>query len=366
MPNCPLSAVAIESRQVPRLSSARRGIFFGHGMSDRLPALFASFPLGRLFQTQVRVSVFYPAVALVFLIRFEWRLALVLTAIFFVSTLIHEFGHVLAARLTGGIADEILLWPLGGLAMVQPAPRLSAQLTTIFAGPLANLLVCLLTFPGFHAPERLWGVLNPFELPVGTWDAATWMPDLLLLTFSLNWLLLLLNLLPVFPLDGGQALQAVLAAQMPGEGVLRWSNTVNLVCGSLLFVTGLAWGWTWVLALGAILLILNLAIGSAHGMADGYDDSFLGYDFSQGYTSLEKSDGGSARPGWVEQWKERRRIERETREMQQRFELEQQLDVLLAKVHEGGLQSLTAAEKRLLRRASEELRDRAKKPSADE
>jgi hypothetical protein len=68
----------------------------------------------------------------------------------------------------------------------------------------------------------------------------------------------------------------------------------------------------------------------------------------------------------LEQWKHRRQAEREARNLQRRHELEQQLDVLLAKVHDGGLQSLSAAEKRLLRRASEELRDRAKRPSSDQ
>jgi Zn-dependent protease len=335
-------------------------------MSDRLSVLFVSFPLGRLFHTQVRVSVLFLAVGLILMFRLGWQLGLVLTAVFLVSTLIHEFGHVTAARLSGGMADEIQLWPLGGLALVQPAPQMSSQLFTVFAGPGANLLVCLLAFPGFYAPERLWGVLNPFELPIDKWSAENWLRDLLLLTFSVNWLLLLLNLLPIFPLDGGQALQIVLSSRMPGEMVHRLSSMITAGCGWVLFGVGLVWSWPWVLAVGAILLILNLALAVPQPGSEGYDDSFLGYDFSQGYTSLEKSQSGERRPSLLEQWKQKRRAEREGRELQRRQELEQQLDALLAKVHEGGLQSLTAAEKRLLRRASDELRDRAKRPSADE
>jgi stage IV sporulation protein FB len=335
-------------------------------MSDRFPALFASFPLGRLFRTQIRVSVLFVAVGLVLAVKFDWQIGLVLTGLFLFSTLCHEFGHVAMARATGGIADEILLWPLGGLAMVHPAPRLSSQVATILGGPAANLMLCVITFPAFHAPDRMWGVLNPFELPVGEWNAATWFPDVLLLTFAVNWVMLLLNVVPVYPLDGGQLLQAVLASRMPGELVYRWSNFVGNVCGGLLFILGLTFGWVWVLALGALLLLLNMALSMPGGGPEGYDENFLGYDFSQGYTSLERSQGGEKRPGWMEQWKQRRQAEREAQAAQRRQELEQQLDVLLAKVHEGGLQSLTAAEKRLLRRASEELRDRAKRPSPGE
>jgi hypothetical protein len=223
-----------------------------------------------------------------------------------------------------------------------------------------------MTFPGFHAPDTLWGVLNPFELPIDKWHSSNWLPDVLLLTFAVNWMMLLLNLLPVFPLDCGQLLQVLLAARMPGELVHRWSHLVGTACGWLLFGAGLAFGWLWVLALGALLLLLNMALSLPAGGPEGYDENFLGYDFSQGYTSLERSQGSERRPGWLEQWKQRRQAEREAVAQQRRQELEQQLDVLLAKVHEHGMHSLTASEKRLLRRASEELRDRAKRPSPGE
>src|SRR4051812_46365326 len=55
-----------------------------------------------------------------------WRVAEYLT--FFLIVLLHEFGHALACRSVGGTADRIMLWPLGGVAFVNPPPRPGAML----------------------------------------------------------------------------------------------------------------------------------------------------------------------------------------------------------------------------------------------
>src|SRR5437868_13589461 len=59
----------------------------------------------------------------------------------FIIVLLHEFGHAFACRSTGGRADRIVLWPLGGLAFVDPPLRASAVLWSIIAGPLVNLVL---------------------------------------------------------------------------------------------------------------------------------------------------------------------------------------------------------------------------------
>ena len=55
--------------------------------------------------------------------------------------LLHEFGHALACRQTGGHADTIVLGPLGGIAFVQPPPRPGAYLWSLAAGPLVNVIL---------------------------------------------------------------------------------------------------------------------------------------------------------------------------------------------------------------------------------
>src|SRR5271169_1105190 len=102
-----------------------------------------------------------------------WNVAEYL-ALFFIVTL-HEFGHALACRQVGGTANKIVLWPLGGIAYVDPPPRPAATLWSIAAGPLVNvaLMPVLLglgmlsrslewaeTMPNFHQLLRTVAFIN--------------------------------------------------------------------------------------------------------------------------------------------------------------------------------------------------------------
>src|ERR1022692_975200 len=57
----------------------------------------------------------------------------------FLIVLTHEFGHAMACRQVGGTANRIMLWPLGGVAYVDPPQRAGAMLWSIAAGPLVNV-----------------------------------------------------------------------------------------------------------------------------------------------------------------------------------------------------------------------------------
>src|ERR1039457_7215479 len=59
----------------------------------------------------------------------------------FLIVLIHEFGHALACRQVGGKANQIVLWPLGGVAYVNPPQRPGTTLWSIAAGPLVNVVL---------------------------------------------------------------------------------------------------------------------------------------------------------------------------------------------------------------------------------
>ena len=113
--------------------------------------------------------------------------------------LLHEFGHALACRQTGGRADKILLWPLGGIAFVSPPPRPGATLWSIAAGPLVNVLFV----PVFMG-------LGVLAAALGWADAAPNAVHLLRQVAFINLILLVFNLLPIYPLDGGQILQSLL------------------------------------------------------------------------------------------------------------------------------------------------------------
>jgi len=126
-----------------------------------------------------------------------WNLLLYLCL--FGIVLVHEFGHAFACRQVGGRANQIILWPFGGIAFVSPPQRPGPILWSIAAGPLVNVALIpvlggLLLLSGFLGWADAHASLSVF------------IQDL----FFLNLLLLGFHLLPICPLDGGQILQSLL------------------------------------------------------------------------------------------------------------------------------------------------------------
>lgn len=157
----------------------------------------------------------------------------------FATVTLHEFGHALACRQVGGSANQIVLWPLGGVAYVAPPQRPGATLWSIAAGPLVNvLLVPVLLGIGWAC--RAAGLLadNP--------DLVVFLRALIIMDVSL----LVFNLLPVYPLDGGQILRSLLWYPLGRARSLKVATIIGLIGGVAL--AGLAlWDfsvWTGVLA----------------------------------------------------------------------------------------------------------------------
>jgi stage IV sporulation protein FB len=334
-------------------------------MNHRDSPLYWSFPLGTWFATQVRVSVFFPLIIIVLCLRLEdVRLGLIYSGVLFVSVLLHEFGHVVAARASRGFGDEILIWPLGGLAFVQPGPTFGGRLMTSAAGPLVNLALCAGTLPAVLKSDYIADAFNPLvAVPVAF--ASQPLHDLCLVIFAINWVLLLVNLIPVYPLDGGQMLKTVLQERLPGPTVIEVYVRVGFICGFVAMLFGMGLDKSFLVAFGAFLLLMNIQEAYQLRTAETYDESFLGYDFSQGYTSLEKSATDEdapppRRPGPIERWKQKRLERRQAQEREEAERIEQQLDALLEKIQQHGLESLSDAERKLLDRASNRYRDKGK------
>ena len=158
----------------------------------------------------------------------------------FAIVLIHEFGHALACRQVGGIADRIVLWPLGGIAFVNPPRRPGAYLWSIAAGPLVNvILLPVLAFVSMLAQASLPGS-----------DVAVFFRDLNLI----NAVLLGFNLLPVFPLDGGQIVRGLLWFPFGEIRSLQISSVIGLIGGAILGIVGLMAGSVWWAVLAFFLL----------------------------------------------------------------------------------------------------------------
>ncbi len=332
---------------------------------DRSPnPLTLSFSLGTWLQTSVRMSWWFPIILIVFWGRLGLQLGTICVLLLLASVIVHEFFHVFGARLTGGSADEILIWPAGGLAYCQPGPSFRSEILTIAAGPLANVLLAALMLPFVLSSGRLSECFHPVMLPFVALEDNT-VQDLALLMFSLNVKLVYINLLPVRPLDGGQMLEVVLGLWWDTSLVRKisfWTAFgAAIVLGMIGYWIEPATGIVLVTLSSFILLLNILEMVQRQMMSHGYDDSFLGYDFSQGYTSLEGAEGEHLnKPGMVEQWRENRRRKKQEREMQERAETEIRLDALLDKVHHHGMDALTPAEQRFLKQASARYRNPGK------
>lgn len=179
-----------------------------------------------------------------------WNIAEYLSL--FLIVLIHEFGHALACRQVGGNANRIVLWPMGGVAYVDPPPRPGATLWSIAAGPLVNVVL----FP------ILWIVVRGSRVA----GLPTSQHDLFLLLqamFHINFLLLVFNLLPIYPLDGGQILRSLLWFVLGRARSLMVATVLGLV-GVLGFVA-LAFfrGSLWFGAL-SVFVLMNCWAGFQH------------------------------------------------------------------------------------------------------
>ncbi|MBL4886563.1 MAG: site-2 protease family protein [Planctomycetaceae bacterium] len=244
-------------------------------MSVSKNPLFWSFPAGSLFATRIRISIYFPLLLISPSVRLDFQIALALTIIFLVSTLLHELiGHVLVARSTGGDANEVLLWPLGGLAWVRPANTFQSQFLTAAGGPGMNLLICLATLPTVLFVENGSAAFYPFHLPV-TQFSEQWSGEVFLLIFFVNWTLALINLLPVHPLDGGRMLEACLRGHGSETERKTLCLRISMITGIMLMILGIYLDNVWVVVFSSMLMMLSILESANQHWGDSYDESFM-------------------------------------------------------------------------------------------
>src|ERR1700722_1081605 len=169
----------------------------------------------------------------------------------FAIVLTHEFGHALACRSVGGTADNIMLWPLGGVAYVNPPQRPGAMLWSIAAGPLVNVALA----PVLWLAASLQGQAS--------------MPDLHTLlreVFRINLYLLIFNILPIYPLDGGQILRSLLWFVMGRARSLMVATILGLVGVAGFIVLAIFEQSIWYGAI-AVYMLMNCWGGLQHARA---------------------------------------------------------------------------------------------------
>jgi Zn-dependent protease/CBS domain-containing protein len=165
--------------------------------------------------------------------------------LFFGSLLAHELGHAITARREGMELDGITLWLFGGVARFKGMfPSAGAELRIALAGPAVSLaigVVCSLLAWGLGLPKSVDGVL-------------AWLG-------YANLILLVFNLLPALPLDGGRVLRALLWRRRDFAWATDVAASIGRGFGFLLIAGGLflfffqgAFGGAWLAFIGWFLL----------------------------------------------------------------------------------------------------------------
>jgi Zn-dependent protease len=312
-----------------------------------------SIPLFRAFGIQVKLHILYIVIMLAMLLRAYTQtsskghfaeFALLLIVMPFVCVLLHEFGHCFAARKVDGEADEILMWPLGGLAYCAVPHTPKANFICTIGGPMVNVILCVISgavlfaegfLPPINVVEqrqllqpelRNWQTgmdEKPYEdspsfttddeqqrrittndfivekdgiyardpkKPDGGMVKVTRLPNQyppwILWTarfFWFNLFLFLFNLIPAFPLDGGRMLQEIIWGR---TGDYRAGTQIACWSGlvtSLLFLIVSFW-LSDALLLGLGIFMMFASYQQLVILERGtMEEGTFGYDFSKGY-----------------------------------------------------------------------------------
>ncbi len=151
----------------------------------------------------------------------------------FFCVVLHEYGHALMAKHYSIETKDIILSPIGGVARLKNLPEKPGQeLAIAFAGPLVNLLLCILI--GLY----LFLVLHTSLFIPPDLNFINTTPDYIRLAFTANLVLFLFNLIPAFPMDGGRVLRALLAIKL---GRARATNIASII-GRIIAVCFIVYG----------------------------------------------------------------------------------------------------------------------------
>lgn len=311
-----------------------------------------SVPLFNVFGIHVRAHaslILTIAVVLIFGLGRGFTLAdrVQSMTVLFAIVLLHEFGHCFAARWVGGEANEIVMHPLGGLAMAHPPRRPLPTFITVAGGPMVNVIICLV------CGGLLWGLYgwlpwNPFRFQplefahgwLNVWSYTYWV-------YQISWSLLIFNLLPIFPLDGGQMLQAILWPKFGYYKSMMFSCVTGMVGAVLGGMIALATGniGLAVLALMGFITCYQMRQQLLAAGPWGFEDEF---SYAASFQPEKKGRGKHLS----------KRAMRKLKKLARKQEVEQKkIDDILAKVSAHGMHSLNWFEKRLLKRATARQRE---------
>ena len=215
--------------------------------------MFGAFQIGRAYGIPLRLHwtlfLFAPYLAREISQGLEmhagWGWAAVL--LLFVSVALHELGHALVARGRGYPVRDIVLTPIGGVAFLLRAPgRPRDEMIIAIAGPLVSLALALIC-----------GVLSF----LAGWNQAANLGVLFLLLAGINTMLVLFNLIPCFPMDGGRIFRAWMSSRVGRLEATRRAVKLGKILAALMALWGLfgAPGIHWTLVIIAFVVYQSAA-----------------------------------------------------------------------------------------------------------
>jgi Zn-dependent protease len=237
-----------------------------------------SFPIARIAGTVVRVHVTF-LLFLVWIGGAQWRLGgreaavegVLFIVLIFACVLAHEFGHILAARRYGIRTPEVTLWPIGGVASLERIPdKPSEELVVALAGPAVNVVIAglIVLFLGLSFDAA---AMTEMENPRA---------GLLMRLAAANIFLVVFNLIPAFPMDGGRVLRALLAMRMNHAEATRIAARIGQGAAFLFALAGLL--------LNPMLIVIALFIylaATAESQHVAFKDSTSGLPVRAGMVS---------------------------------------------------------------------------------
>jgi Zn-dependent protease len=171
----------------------------------------------------------------------------------FLCVTLHEYGHAMAARRFGIATADITLLPIGGVARLRRMPRIPWQeLVVAIAGPAVNVLIVILLVLGFFVftdASVLRALISYFayslsgaemnDAMVQTMIEVFTSPSLLgfaVLMLIVNIMLVVFNMIPAFPMDGGRVFRSLLAMKLEYRQATFIASRVGLACAALMAV----------------------------------------------------------------------------------------------------------------------------------
>ena len=313
-----------------------------------------SFPIGTYLDIRVRIHIlFFIFIAFELLTtqngEYFWTLRW--TGLLFFSVLLHEFGHCLGCRSVGGTANDILMWPLGGLAFCAAPRRPWPEFVTVICGPLVNVLLMAICYTALFVWMRddIPVGFNPFDPWLGFVDGVQ---GLLADLFVVNYILLLFNVFLIFyPFDGGRLVQIGLWKWLGYRKSMVFATRFGMVGAVMVALYGLAMKNTLLMLIGVFGFITCYQQGTMLRQG-GVEEEDEAWDVGL----YNERDDQPQNQGFFARRREEKLAKRNQREREREMKIEQEVDRILIKIKDEGMHSLSEKEKKSLQRASEHKR----------